>query len=366
MTMARRAQYVRDAVDARGASRNRHHPVAKCVSNAIKNVVQLIKTERIETEKARREAAAAHRNAEADRWTAERYAKQRSRDDRAIEELLQQGRCAVRLKMRPPAPCSGVQEWLAESKWNHLGFLRLTRSETSTYESGTSVPLAKITLTTKIAKRRKRSRAVNVWRTMRKPFAVLLRSTHTPPPAPVHVLVDEAQSASYESLDAKWFPPPLPANAVHRDLHYLTVATDHVAKFAEIEWAAETRVDRSNRQKVHGYKSLLGMSDPVFYKHLRDNVIQPKEAGTEVYRRKCCIHAGKSGTYGPPEGVHPTFGLTNEELVGENDAPQAPPVSPTRDMGSYTNWVRDPWQTFLEHKAESALCEIMATKWTVA
>lgn len=358
--MARRAQYVRDAVDPRGASRNRHHPVVKCVSNAIKNVVQLIKTERIEAEKARREEAAAHRNAEADRWTAEWYAKQRSRDDRAIDELVQQGRCAVRLKMRPPAPCSGVQEWLAESKWNHLGFLRFSRSEASTCKSGTSVPL------TKIAKKSKRSRAVNVWRTMRKSFPVLLRSTHTPPPAPVHALVDEAQSASYESLDAKWFPPPLPANAVHRDFHYVTVATDHVAKCAEVEWAAETRVDRSKRQKVHGYKSLLGMSDPVFYKHLRDNVIQPREAVMEVYRRKCCIHAGKSGTYGPPEGVHPTFDMMDEELVGENDAPQEPPVSPTRDTGSYTNWIRNPWQTFLEHKAESALCETMATKWTVA
>ena len=143
--------------------------------------------------------------------------------------------------------------------------------------------------------------------------------------------------------------PPLSASEVHRQLNFVDVAAAHVAKVAEAEWFAETRIQRSRHQKEHGCKSLLGMSDAVFYKHLRDNVIGPKEAYDEVHRRKMCIHKGESAAYGPPEGIHPTYGLMDEE----DQAPMAPPPSP------YSN----PWQAYLASKptreAERILCAAM-------
>ena len=106
------------------------------------------------------------------------------------------------------------------------------------------------------------------------------------------------------------------------------------------------------------------MSDAIFYKHLRDNVIQPEEAREEVHRRKCCIRSGKSGTYGPPEGVHPMFGMMDEEVVA--DEPPAPPPSPTKDTDVYAGWIRNPWQIYLASKEERALCDAMATKLAAA
>ena len=133
--MVRRSLPLRGAA-AQGGARNRHDPVVKCVLQAIKRVQQQLKQERIETEKALKEEAWAHRNAEADRWTAEQYAKLRESDAKSIGALLKQESCGVRLTLRPPEPEEDVTAWLAESQWHRLRPFRFTINNVARLESG--------------------------------------------------------------------------------------------------------------------------------------------------------------------------------------------------------------------------------------
>ena len=91
----------------------------------------------------------------------------------------------------------------------------------------------------------------------------------------------------------------------------------------------------------------------------------------------CLLTRDSRATYGPPEGVHPQFGLMDEGEEKEeevNDAmpppPPPPPTSPTSVAGDdadvYANWQRNPWQNYLQMKTERALCADLATKWVAA
>lgn len=346
------------AASAAAGARNRHTPVAKVVAKIMKGVIQHFKEERIKAEKAAKAAKDAQQDADADAFIVERYAKQREKDAKSIDALLKQERCAVRLRLRPPEPTEEACAWLAKSRWNRLAPFRFAINATSLLESA-------------VVKRRRRRREHDKW-AMRKVLPALLRKADAPPPPPpVHdvLAADAAEDAarSHVSLQAKWVPPPLSAEAIGpaaRKLDFVVLATNHVAELAEAEWAAESRQERSVRQKEHGCKSLLGMTDEVFYKHLRDNVLEPAEARAELERRKRCIHNGQGATYGPPEGLHPQFGLMEEEEGGQ-PPPPAPPSSPTDPTDVYADWLRSPWEHYLQQKKERELCAA-AAKWTAA
>jgi hypothetical protein len=354
------------AVPARAASasagaRDRHTPVSKLVAKIMKGVIKHFKDERIKAEKAAKAAKDAQRDADADAWIAQKYAEQREKDAKSIDALLGKEECAVRLRLRPPEPSRGVLEWLAKSRWNRLAPFRFAINATSRLESA-------------VVKRRRRRREHDAW-AMRKVLPTLLRKSDAPPPPPVHdvLAADAAEDAARSgvSRQAKWVPPPLSAEAIGpaaRKLDFVALAAEHVAELAEAEWAAESRQERSARQKEHGCKSLLGMTDDIFYKHLRDNVLEPAEAREELQRRKRCIHNGQGATYGPPEGLHPTFGLMEEEEEGDDgDAPRAtaPPASPHDPADVYADWLRSPWEHYLQQKKERELCEA-AAKWVAA
>jgi len=353
------------AASAAAGARNRHTPVSKLVTKIMKGVIQHFKDERIKAEKAAKAAEKAakdaakaakdaQQDADAEAWIVEARAKQQEEEAKSIETLLEEERCAVRLRMRPPEPSGEVLEWLAKSRWNRLGPLSFSVSR-----FGSAV-----------VKRRRRRREHDKW-AMRKVLPALLRKSDAPPPPPpVHdvLAADAAEDAARlgVSRQAEWVPPPLSAEAIGpaaRKLDFVALAAEHVAERAEAEWAAESRQERSARQKEHGCKSLLGMTDEVFYKHLRDNVLEPAEARAELERRKRCIHNGQGATYGPPEGLHPTFGLAEEEEEGQ--PPPAPPSSPTDPADVYADWLRSPWEHYLQQKKERELCAA-AAKWTAA
>ena len=152
------------------------------------------------------------------------------------------------------------------------------------------------------------------------------------PPPPEPVVPDEPP------------PPPPTFPKCQRKLcqkpptpdHVLTSANS-VGKVSERDYNLETPLRRALRQKVHGHKSVLGMNDVIFYKHMRDHNLEPEEAHAEVLKRKRLIHAGRGSSYEPPEMGHLVLGLLNGVPV---DNPTPPPPSPP-----------DLWRTYLKQRA---------------
>ena len=123
--------------------------------------------------------------------------------------------------------------------------------------------------------------------------------------------------------------------------HVLT-STNVVCKVSERDYHLETPLRRALRQKAHSRKSVLGMNDVIFYKHMRDHNLEPEEAHAEVLKRKRLVHAGCGSTYEPPEMGHLVLGLLNGVPVED---PCPPPPLP------------NPWQAYLKQRpvAEAGL-----------
>ena len=175
MTVAQRRPTRR--ASARAGVRNRHQAVPKCVSLAIENVLKQLRAERRESERERINEAAAHRIERAEDLIVARKARKLERDDKAINALIEQGRCAVSLKLQPPEPEEGVLAWL-ENRWNRLHPLRFTR-----HEPGMALV------------RHMGPRWVDPMEEMRKPPPVLLRKVYAPPRPPVYTVPDDVPIA---------------------------------------------------------------------------------------------------------------------------------------------------------------------------
>lgn len=145
-------------------------------------------------------------------------------------------------------------------------------------------------------------------------------------------------------------PPPAQRARPGERPDTAAIAAAEVADAAHVEWEHETALARAERQKAHGYKGLLGMSDAIFYKHLRDNVLTHEEAHAEVHKRKCCIRAGTSGQYAVPEGVHPMGKRITPPLrfrlfgVAEDDPKDL------IDLNTATAPRHNPWVAYVQHR----------------
>ena len=337
---------IRTGTRSGGKHRHSYDPVAVYLRELLDAFVKTENAKRIAANKAREEAGRVARAQFREERNAKEREKERRFNGKVIAKLLDMGQCGVRLKMRPLSmtrndfmPQKRKRAHMRTTSWVfcktcdakgcdgwHRPFELLTPEELANGER--LVPqcvhhcarVGKVPLCITVPESYKRARyACDVHDVPLVP---------SPPPAPPPPNLDDSLVSLIRD---PWRPPP--AVGAKPKPNAAAAAAAHIAAASEVEWKGETPLEHAQRQKAHGYKVVLGMSDEIFYKHLRDNVIDPKAAQAEVYKRKCCIRAGHSGKYEPPKSVKPTLGLLDGVAV-PNPAPppeaNAPrPVTPT-------------------------------------
>ena len=147
--------------------------------------------------------------------------------------------------------------------------------------------------------------------------------------------------------------PPKPDAAV--------AAAAAIAKAMEAEWERESPLKRAQRQKAHGHKSVLGMSDGVFYKHLRDHNLEAHEAQEEVHKRKWLIREGRSDAYKTPEIGNLVLGLLNGVPLADPAPPEGNTDHQYDEDDVYAPWIHNPWDTYLKSRlvANSGLAQAL-------
>ena len=315
-------------------------PVSAMMANAIVNVKKHLRAEYLKTKRAADATKAAERLKHLQKRDVVQLAALRRKDAEVVEKLLEMGRCPVRLKLRPLFPyvrndfmplkkkrkamhgtswafckeCDAATE--GRDGWHkpfriHMpeeldGGCRhvpwcVHNGRPECNGEGLAYRLLEDLLP--LTEYLPDPPDANLYHKLmtKEPRLMLPRlGARVVAPSPSPALLEPAMPDEPPPPPPPTFPkcqrklceqPPTPD-------HVLT-STNRVCKVSERDYNAETPLRRALRQKVHSHKSVLGMNDVIFYKHLRDHNLEPEEAHAEVLKRKRLIHAGHGSSYSP-------------------------------------------------------------------
>ena len=338
---------------------HRPSPVTVLVSLAIANVKKRFKAEHAAAKRAEKAVKQAASDRKRHERQNEERAKLRRKDAEVVEKLLEMGQCRVRFKLRGALQVvrsDGVLEasfrnrhvsmqrtsWVfckaCDDEGRHAWHNPLQFYAPDQLRAGRRhVPCCAhhgVRKAPAIPEQHSRPTLRDVRVLPRDGYCALDVPLVPPPPPPPPPPPERPDPPE---------PPPLTFPKCQRKLAYkpptpdhVLTSTDVVCKVSERDYNLETPLKRALRQRAHSHKDVRGMNDVVFYKHMRDHNLEPREAHAEVLARKRLVHAGRGSTYEAPEMGHLVLGLLDGEPIPDHLLP------PVIGYG--------PWQAYLHER----------------